>query len=70
MFDNSSGVNPDSQMSFAVSNLEQFRLLIVTLSAIFFIWGFPGMGGTPKWLFFFRENPTKIRMMTGGTPMT
>ena len=35
-------------------------------------WGFPySHGGTPNsWMVYVRENPTKIWMMTGGTPMT
>ena len=27
-------------------------------------------GATPRWMFYFMENPVKIGMRTGGTPMT
>ena len=32
--------------------------------------GFQSHGGSPKWMVYFRENSTKIRMRTGGYPMT
>ena len=31
---------------------------------------FHSHGGTPKWLVYFRENTTKIRMITGGSPIS
>ena len=48
-------------------NIHLPAILMFTIRIYYDIWGFPGMGGTPKWIFIIMDNP--IKMDDFGVPL-